>query len=73
MSESAIDWIKRHKDIYILPESSAKSDVRSVQFGSSFALVFDQSRWNCVAINLDTAEDCEALCRLLRITPEVLS
>lgn len=76
MSESAIDWIKRHKQGYEIV-SSSPFNVREVFFTKSLTspnwVILKNDDGDSVATPVETADDCEALCRLLRITPEPLS
>lgn len=80
MSESAIDWIKRHRRVYTAAPGKTYSpfDVCRVSFEQhdqwpDAYVHLENNESDALAINLETAEDCEALCRLLRITPEVRS
>lgn len=77
MSESAIDWIKRHRVTYNVV-SRTPYDCSGVWFavsaeGTTAWVTIGNGLCDEVSMDLQTAEDCEALCRLLRITPEVLS
>lgn len=74
MSESAIDWIERHKEEYDVT-AETPYDCSNVWFAVSLEdtaawATVENARAGDVCIRLETAEDCEALCRLLRITPE---
>lgn len=77
MIESAIDWIGRHR-VTDNVVSRTPYDCSNVWFavsseGTTAWATIGNDLGDEVAVDLQTAEDCEALCRLLRITPEVLS
>ena len=77
MSESAIDWIKRHRVTYKV-NAHTPYDCSGVWFavsseGTTAWATIGNALGDEVSIDLKTAEQCENLCLLLGITPEPLS
>ena len=77
-SESAVDWIRRHHCEYPVASRCVGLDVNVVHFmwGTDLAYAILSAEYGddgseSVTINLHTAEDCESLCQVLRVTPEL--
>lgn len=71
-TETAAEWIARHESRYIF-ERYGEFDVEELRFltspGNSWASLISSSYRSEVCINLETADDCEMLCKILRVVP----
>lgn len=70
---TAHDWINQHETEYTV-SSKHLVDVNRIHFyageNTNWVDLYTQKTENGVCINLETAEDCINLCKLLRVTPK---
>lgn len=75
-TETAASWISRHEATYQVPVREEDFDCNRVEFvalehSPSYACLCQKNLKYSVFINLETADDCEAMCKLLRVEPRL--